>query len=58
MINQISTPVSFVSEKNEQVDHVQFVIQTKSIEVDEPDEEEPEKEEKSSFWEKFKALFS
>ena len=51
-------PVSFVSEKNEQVDHVQFVIQTKSIEVDEPDEEEPEKEEKSSFWEKFKALFS
>ncbi|MFB9974110.1 YhgE/Pip domain-containing protein [Allobacillus sp. SKP2-8] len=51
-------PVSFVSEKNEQVDHVQFVIQTKSIEVEEPEEEEPEKEEKSSFWEKFKALFS
>ncbi|MBR7553076.1 YhgE/Pip domain-containing protein [Allobacillus sp. GCM10007491] len=50
--------VSFVSEKNEQVDHVQFVIQTKSIEVDESKEEEPEKEEKSSFWEKFKALFS
>lgn len=45
MINQISTPFRLFL-KNEQVDHVQFVIQTKSIEVDEPDEEEPEKEEK------------
>lgn len=51
-------PVSFVSDKNENVNHVQFVMQTESIEVDEPDEEEPEEEESTNFWEKFKALFS
>lgn len=48
--------ISFVSEKNEDVNSVQFVLTTKGI--DKEDEEEPiEEEEEKSFWQKFLDLF-
>ncbi|WP_188205575.1 coiled-coil domain-containing protein [Alkalibacillus aidingensis] len=51
-------PVSFVSDQNEQIETVQFVIQTESItfEETEDDEEEFEKEDKG-IWERFLDLF-
>lgn len=48
---------SFVSSKNTEVDAVQFVIQTRAIEVSEPEEEEEEEEENLNFFEKLFALF-
>lgn len=50
-------PVSFVSEKNTNVESVQFVIQTETIEVIEEELEVVEVDEKKSFWEKLLALF-
>lgn len=48
--------ISFVSEKNEDVNSVQFVLTTKGI--DKEDDEEPiEEEEEKSFWQKFLDLF-
>ncbi|MFC3040873.1 YhgE/Pip domain-containing protein [Virgibacillus xinjiangensis] len=50
-------PVSFVSEKNEKVDNVQFVIKTESIKKDEVEQEEPEQEEEKGFWGRLLDLF-
>src|SRR5690625_4232016 len=50
-------PISFVSDKNEHVDLVQFVLQTESIEIDEPEEVEDEEEEKKGIWTRFLDLF-
>ncbi|PAV29626.1 hypothetical protein CIL05_09630 [Virgibacillus profundi] len=50
--------VSFVSDKNENVNSVQFVLKTESIKYEEPEAtEEPVKEEKG-IWDRFKDLFS
>ncbi len=50
-------PVSFVSEQNKDVEVVQFVLKTESIEIKEQKEtKEVEKEEKS-FWSRFLELF-
>ena len=48
---------SFVSEKNTNVDAVQFVIQTEAIEIAEPVDVEPVVEEKLNFWQKLLRLF-
>lgn len=48
---------SFVSEKNTNVDAVQFVIQTEAIEIAETVIEEPIIEEKLNVWQKFLRLF-
>ena len=48
---------SFVSEKNTNVNAVQFVIQTKAIEIAETVIEDPIIEEKLNFWQKFLKLF-
>lgn len=50
-------PVSFVSEDNEDVDVVQFVLQTENIEQDEPEAEVEEEEEDKGFWDRFLDLF-
>ena len=50
-------PVSFVSEKNINVESVQFVIQTDAIEKQQAEESEPATEEKLSFWQKLMRLF-
>ena len=50
-------PVSFVSEKNTNVESVQFVMQTDAIEVEETDEAAAAQEEKLSFWQKLLRLF-
>ena len=50
-------PVSFVSEKNTNVESVQFVIQTEAIEVEETDEVVVTQEEELSFWQKLLQLF-
>lgn len=50
-------PVSFVSEKNTNVDSVQFVIQTEGIEIEETEETAAPVEEEPSFWQKLIALF-
>ena len=47
----------FVSEKNTNVESVQFVIQTEAIEVEEPAETEESAEEEPSLWQKFLNLF-
>ncbi|AVQ98188.1 hypothetical protein OBCHQ24_03825 [Oceanobacillus iheyensis] len=50
-------PSSFISDKNENVEVVQFVLKTEGIEIPEPEtKEEPEEEEKG-IWEKFLDLF-
>ncbi len=49
--------VSFVSDKNENVQSVQFVIKTESITQDEEDDEEEETEEEKSFWDRLLDLF-
>lgn len=48
---------SFVSEKNTNVDAVQFVIQTEAIEIAEVVNTEPVVEEKLNFWQKLLRLF-
>ena len=50
-------PVSFVSEKNTNVDSVQFVIQTEAIEVEETEEVVAVQEEELSFGQKLWRLF-
>ncbi|MDO4339309.1 MAG: hypothetical protein Q4C91_14685 [Eubacteriales bacterium] len=49
-------PVSFVSEKNKNVELVQFVMQTEEISIPEEEEEEPVQEEEN-VWDKIKHLF-
>lgn len=53
----MENPVSFVSEKNTNVESVQFVIQTKAIEVEETENVEEATEEELSLWQKFLNLF-
>ena len=53
----MDNPVSFVSEKNTNVDSVQFVIQTEAIEVDEVKDVQGPVEEEPSFWQKVLRLF-
>ncbi len=48
---------SFVSEKNTNIESVQFVIQTESIEKEETVNHEPIVEEKLNFWQKVLRLF-
>lgn len=48
---------SFVSEKNTNVDNVQFVIKTAAIEKEEIEDEETEQAESQSLWQKFTQLF-
>ncbi|SFA94052.1 X-X-X-Leu-X-X-Gly heptad repeat-containing protein [Lentibacillus halodurans] len=51
-------PKSFVSDQNENVDVVQFVLQTDPIEVEEPETtEEPDEEEEKGFWDRLVDLF-
>lgn len=50
-------PVSFVSEKNTNVDSVQFVIRTDAVEVEEMEKTEDVAPEETSFVQKFKNLF-
>ncbi len=52
-----SEVVSFVSEKNTNVDSVQFVIKTDSIEVPEVTVEDSTEEETLNFWQKLLRLF-
>lgn len=49
--------VSFVSDKNTNIKSVQFVIQTESIEKEEPVDTEPEESEEPTFWQKLLRLF-
>lgn len=48
---------SFVSEKNTEVDSVQFVIQTEAVEIPDPPAPEKPQEEKLTFPDKFLKLF-
>ena len=48
---------SFVSDKNTNVDSVQFVMQTEAIEIAEAVNSEPVVEEKLNFWQKLLRLF-
>lgn len=50
-------PVSFVSDKNEDIGVVQFVLQTQSIQVEEVEEEPEEEKESKSLWQRFLDLF-
>lgn len=50
--------VSFVSEDNTNVNAVQFVMQTESIEIDGPEERVRAEEEHLNFWQKLLHLFS
>lgn len=50
-------PKSYVSEKNKDVGVVQFVLQTKKIELEEPEEKPVEEEEKKNIWTRFLDLF-
>ncbi|MGN8644538.1 YhgE/Pip domain-containing protein [Gracilibacillus sp. HCP3S3_G5_2] len=49
--------VSFVSEKNENIQSVQFVIKTEGITKDEQEEDEEVAEEEKSFWQRLVDLF-
>lgn len=51
------TVVSFVSDKNTNVDAVQFVIQTEAVETEEESVIENEEEDKMTIWEKIINLF-
>ena len=53
----MENPVSFASEKNSNVNAVQFVIQTKEIEMEEAEAVPETTGEKLSLWEKFLNLF-
>lgn len=61
MIEQYSDkdykPVSFVSEKNTNVDSVQFVLQIPKIEKEEKEISKKETEKEKNLWQKFTALF-
>jgi putative membrane protein len=50
--------VSFVSDKNEKVNSVQFVIKTESILLEEKETTEKPEEEPKGFWARLKELFS
>ncbi|MBN6206425.1 hypothetical protein JYK21_08170 [Ralstonia pickettii] len=50
--------VSFVSMQNENVNSVQFVLKTESIEYDEPEAEDEDVKQEKSLWQKFLDLFS
>ena len=51
--------VSFVSDKNENVNSVQFVLKTESIKYEEPEKtKDPVEGEKEGFWARLKDLFS
>ncbi|MDZ5712812.1 YhgE/Pip domain-containing protein [Jeotgalibacillus haloalkalitolerans] len=50
-------PVSFVSDQNEDVESVQFVIKTDSLKKEDADETEEEAEEEKSFWDRLVDLF-
>lgn len=50
-------PDSFVSDQNENVEVVQFVLQTEPIEMEEPETPDQEEEEEKGFWEKLTDLF-
>lgn len=50
-------PVSFVSEENEKVTSVQFVIKTEAIKMEEKKMKEAEPEKKKGFWTLLKELF-
>ncbi len=50
-------PVSYISNKNKDVGVVQFVLQTKKIELEEAEDEPVEKEEEKNIWTKFLDLF-
>ncbi|QKY70764.1 YhgE/Pip domain-containing protein [Lentibacillus sp. CBA3610] len=50
-------PQSFVSDENENVDVVQFVLSTESIEVEEPETTDESEEEEPSFWDRLMDLF-
>lgn len=52
-----SDTVSFVSDKNQNVESVQFVIKTSSIKKPDVEQKETAKQEKLSFWEKLLRLF-
>lgn len=54
----MGNPVSFVSEKNTNVESVQFAIQTEAIEVEETEEVVVDEEEELSFWQKLLRLFN
>lgn len=49
--------ISFVSEKNKDVNAVQFVLRTEAIEMVEPEEREEETEEEKGIWDRFLDLF-
>ncbi|MGM9645033.1 MAG: hypothetical protein ACI3X1_08100 [Eubacteriales bacterium] len=48
---------SFVSDKNTNIDSVQFVIKTEAVEIEETPAPEPAAEEKLNFWQKLLRLF-
>ena len=50
-------PTSFVSNKNNKIGIVQFVLRTEPIEVEEKDIEEKEDQPKKSLWQRFLDLF-
>ena len=50
-------PVSFVSDKNEKLRTVQFVMKTEELKLEEEEEKEEVKKESKGFWEKFLDLF-
>ncbi|WP_166786799.1 YhgE/Pip domain-containing protein [Jeotgalibacillus salarius] len=50
-------PVSFVSEENESVESVQFVIKTDSVKKEDAEETEEETVEEKSFWDRLLDLF-
>ena len=48
---------SFVSEKNTNIDSVQFVIKTEGIKTEEVEDTEEKETEERNVWKKFLALF-
>ncbi len=64
-INEVIDPLSknpqkiksFASDKNTDIERVQFVIHTKAVEVEEPEEEEKPPEKELNFFERILALF-
>lgn len=50
-------PVSFVSEKNTNVEAVQFAFQTDPIQIEEEESQEEAPEETTGFWKKIRGLF-
>jgi len=50
-------PTSFVSDKNENIGVVQFVLRTEKIELDDDDDKIEDEEEEKSLWQRFLDLF-